>query len=97
MTDDEIMNGRWHKCECGADWSDSDGGPCHYTCEHCGTEGIDRDETCECDSAQLEDERDRNRRLAVGIHHLRKIVAERDATISALRHNLAEQAKGASC
>lgn len=27
--DDFIINGRWHKCVCGARYSDSDGGPCH--------------------------------------------------------------------
>ena len=36
MSDDFIINGRWHKCQCGARWSDSDGGPCHWDCKECG-------------------------------------------------------------
>lgn len=34
-SDDYILNGHWHKCCCGAWWSDSDGGPCHQPCEKC--------------------------------------------------------------
>lgn len=34
--DDWRVNGNWHKCVCGAQWSDSDGGPCHFTCAKCG-------------------------------------------------------------
>lgn len=30
------LNGNWHRCICGARWSDSDGGPCHVKCEDCG-------------------------------------------------------------
>ena len=45
-SDDYILNGNWHKCACGARWSDSDGGPCHVKCEDCG-ELIDSDEVNE--------------------------------------------------
>lgn len=33
--DDFIINGHWHRCECGARYSDSDGEPCHYRCANC--------------------------------------------------------------
>ena len=34
--DDMVINGEWHRCACGAQWSDSDGGPCHARCAMCG-------------------------------------------------------------
>lgn len=34
--DDYILDGRLHKCVCGAPWYDSDGAPCHYICDDCG-------------------------------------------------------------
>jgi hypothetical protein len=33
--DDWKLNGRWSRCECGAQWSESDGGPCHFRCSVC--------------------------------------------------------------
>ena len=56
MSDDWIINGSWHVCECGADWSDSDGGPCHWRCATCDTLTDSEeltDNTCdECADAQ---------------------------------------------
>ena len=34
--DDWAVSGSWHKCACGGSWSDSDGSPCHETCNGCG-------------------------------------------------------------
>jgi len=51
--DDWRVNGEWHKCECGAEWSDSDGGPCHERCKHCG-ELIEALESCECPSGRID-------------------------------------------
>jgi len=48
--DDWIINGDWHKCECGRSWSDSDGGPCCSRCVKCGelfdNEEFDEDGNC---------------------------------------------------
>ena len=62
--DDYIINGSWHKCVCGARWSDSDGGPCCYECEICGAiVNVDDqpeepyDEMCkECRDKRIEEE-----------------------------------------
>ena len=55
--DDDIVNGSWHKCECGRNWSDADGGPCHTRCIICDRlfeEGID--DTCaECSAMEIEE------------------------------------------
>lgn len=34
--DDWRMHGETHRCDCGASYTDSDGGPCHFTCKECG-------------------------------------------------------------
>ena len=46
-SDDHILNGSWHKCICGAQYSDSDGGPCHWKCDTCG-DIVDDDHPCSC-------------------------------------------------
>jgi hypothetical protein len=46
-SDDFILNGAWHKCVCGAQYSDSDGGPCHWTCDNCG-DIVDDETLCGC-------------------------------------------------
>lgn len=34
-SDHFLQHGRSHRCECGRMWYDSDGGPCHETCNEC--------------------------------------------------------------
>jgi len=51
--DDWRVHGHWHTCTCGAEWSDSDGGPCHVECDEChksvSVDDVDDDGHCpEC-------------------------------------------------
>jgi hypothetical protein len=48
-SDDYLLHGEYHRCECGELWSDSDGGPCHTMCE-CGE--LTDNENGECDACQ---------------------------------------------
>jgi len=41
-----------HRCECGATWYDSDGGPCHERCVDCGELVSIYDDTHRCDGAK---------------------------------------------
>ena len=52
--DDWKLNGNWHTCVCGARYSDSDGGPCHWKCETKGCHNIiDEGDYCEeCEKNQ---------------------------------------------
>ena len=48
--DDWKINGSWHRCACGARWSDSDGGPCCKPCTRCENpvkEGDDENGLCQ--------------------------------------------------
>ena len=58
--DDWKMNGSRHVCVCGTAWYDSDGGPCHDRCEHCGevvlVEDLNSDGLCDdCNKALAEE------------------------------------------
>ena len=58
--DDWRINGNWHRCECGARYSDSDGGACHSRCTGCKSlfenEELNDDGMCPACEAQIKAE-----------------------------------------
>ena len=58
-SDHFLAHGYSHKCGCGANWYDSDGGPCHWPCERCERlTSVDDMENDLCPACQKQEEND---------------------------------------